>query len=364
MNTVLELKTANDPAQALVSCLQKLLTEKAVDLVMAPGYNPHSALPMPTLFADPAAMSSADILTPAAPFNAARQAASLIRQPAGKQLALVLRPCEIRALIELTKLNQCSLDNALIIGLDCLGRIENKILKTLQTDQENFSLRFWQNPDLQRHITKTCASCVQFIPINSDIRVHLIGYDLSTAIGLSSGTEKGLATLKHIDPSVTAENTSAAIEIEQLRQQRLQRREALMQETEEKLGVMEDFQAMIADCLNCYNCRTACPVCYCKECVFLTDVFRHPPEIIFRRCQKNSLLKLPPDTTLFHITRMTHIGHACVECGHCSSVCPSDIPVADMFRAVSARVQEAYHYQPGADVAEPIPTLCFDTELP
>ena len=50
------------------------------------------------------------------------------QQPAGVDgqsrpapIALVLRPCEIRALVELVKLQQASMDPFLIIGVDCWG---------------------------------------------------------------------------------------------------------------------------------------------------------------------------------------------------------------------------------------------------
>ena len=38
-----------------------------------------------------------------------------------EKLGVVLRSCEIRALVELVKFQQAKLDNALIIGVDCLG---------------------------------------------------------------------------------------------------------------------------------------------------------------------------------------------------------------------------------------------------
>jgi formate dehydrogenase subunit beta len=63
---------------------------------------------------------------------------------------------------------------------------------------------------------------------------------------------------------------------------------------------------------------------------------------------------------MFHLTRMAHMSHACVGCGHCSSVCPSHIPVADVFIQVAAATQALYQYEPGRDVNEPIPLLVFD----
>ncbi|MCK7469231.1 MAG: hypothetical protein MZU91_14645 [Desulfosudis oleivorans] len=51
---------------------------------------PYSALPMPALCSDPAKLEAADPLAPVAPFNAARQAASLLRHDTGRRVAVVL----------------------------------------------------------------------------------------------------------------------------------------------------------------------------------------------------------------------------------------------------------------------------------
>ena len=47
----------------------------------------------------------------------------------------------------------------------------------------------------------------------------------------------------------------------------------------------------------------------------------------------------------------------------CSSVCPSNIPVADIFRTLAAETQTLYNYEPGRDVSEPIPLQVFEEQL-
>ena len=129
--------------------------------------------------------------------------------------------------------------------------------------------------------------------------------------------------------------------------------------TNETIGSIDGFQKIIAECINCQNCRTACPVCYCRQCVFKTDVFDTSPDVLYKRAAKRSGIKLPQDTTMFHMTRMLHIAHACVGCGQCTSACPQDIPVADFFRAAAERMQHLYEYKPGNDIEEKVPMLSF-----
>ncbi|MDY7035072.1 MAG: formate dehydrogenase, partial [Thermodesulfobacteriota bacterium] len=80
---------------------------------------------MPTLVTDPEMISGADPLAPAFPINAAKTVSKLTRKPIGGNVAVVLRPCEIRAFIELIKLKQGNMDDVVIIGFDCLGAYGN-----------------------------------------------------------------------------------------------------------------------------------------------------------------------------------------------------------------------------------------------
>jgi formate dehydrogenase subunit beta len=65
------------------------------------------------------------------------------------------------------------------------------------------------------------------------------------------------------------------------------------------------------------------------------------------------------DTLLFQITRLNHMATSCVGCGLCTSVCPSDIAVGTVFRALGARVQALFDYHPGRSLEEPAPVQEF-----
>jgi len=53
------------------------------------------------------------------------------------------------------------------------------------------------------------------------------------------------------------------------------------------------------------------------------------------------------------------MSHACIGCGQCSSVCPSDIPVADIFKVVSKDIQKFFDYMPGKNTEDQIPYLNY-----
>lgn len=351
MTTYIVRNKENSSASAVNEAVKEMLSKKLVDAVQVAKATPYSRLPMPTLFTDVEQIDGMDPLAPVSPYNAARQAASVAKYATGKRIAVVLRPCEIRALVELSKLHQCVFDDLVIIGIECRGRMENDDF--LGVAEEVYTL--------EETITQTCKTCDEFLPVGADITLSVIGMPEGT-IGMSSENEKGEALLSGLDISKGALPAERDKVISDLLENRVAAKEALFNDISEKIKPIEKFQELIGSCLNCYNCRTACPVCYCKECVFLTDIFAHKPEVLFQKAEKKGALKLPTDTSMFHMTRLAHMSHACVGCGHCSSVCPSNIPVADFFRAVSASVQELYKYKAGSDVSENIPYLAYIDE--
>ena len=348
-------KNPQGASEAIRSLLKQLLEADIADRVFTAAKTPYSNLPMPALIADPEEMKNADPLAPVAPFNAARQAAAILRHGTDKRLALVLRPCEIRALVELSKLNQAVLDSALIIGIECMGRMENDVYLEQAQNRPDLVREFYEKEDPASTICTACAACEQFVPTACDLIISVFGMNFSEGAAIFPATEKGNAVLEKLGavPSETPAEHQAKIAA--ISEKRSKAKAERITRTSEKISSLNTFESMIANCLNCYSCRTACPVCYCKECVFLTDVFAHDPELLIRRAQKKGMIKLPTDTTMFHLTRLAHMAHACVACGHCTSVCPSHIPVADIFTTVGARVQEMFGYLPGKDPEEPIP---------
>lgn len=350
------------PPDALRALLKRLLVEGVVQAVLVPAVSPHSKLPMPTLIADADHVDQTVALAPVAPFNAARMAARVLAKDAGKRIAVVLRPCEVRALIELEKLSQCSRASALVISMDCYGRLENDRYLELTTETDQPEAVFLESRELQDQVCPSCGACIDFIPHHADLHVRLVGVTEKTGVTLESQSLAGEKILDNLEGISTSPPQDSQAMIDALMDKRQTQRQTLTSGAAKRLADMSLFQQTIADCLNCYNCRTACPVCYCKECVFLTDVFAHRPEILLGRASKKGAVKIPTDTTMFHMTRMAHIAHACVGCGQCSSVCPSHIPVADLFITVAEKVQGHYDYVPGQDPARPWPFLVLETD--
>ncbi len=140
---------------------------------------------------------------------------------------------------------------------------------------------------------------------------------------------------------------------------RMKYRDDMFVRTREATDNLEKLTAYFATCVNCYNCRVACPVCYCKECVFVTDVFNHDPSRYLWWATRKGIIKMPTDTLFFHITRLAHMSTACVGCGQCSNACPNDIPVMELFRTIARDTQQAFDYAAGENIEQDPPLSVF-----
>ena len=354
----------NEPLAAL---FKSMLEKNVVDAVLAPSRQRPKGV-MQTLITDPEMLAHIDPFAPVVTVNSANLVSKLTNVPSGRPVAVVMRSCEIRALLELVKLKQATLDDLVLIGIDCLGRYENAdYLKLGQNGSTTAAFleaacggKGTENAE-GVDIPTACKICEHPVAENADIRLCIIGSGPND-VYIEWATEKGQNVRKQIEMETGAEPPARKEAIEQLTQQRIAERDKVFGEMYEQVNSLEKLRDYLAGCINCYNCRVACPVCYCKECVFVTDTFRHPGDTYVAWGDKRGFLKMPSETLLYHLTRMTHMSTLCVGCGQCTSACPNDIPLAELFRSVANKTQARFDYEPGKSLEEPQPLAVFYAE--
>jgi formate dehydrogenase subunit beta len=362
MKTLLPVENG-EVLPALRGLLRRLFESGLVEGLFVPMQADGGAV-QPALVTDPVHLERADPLAPVMPINAARAASFLTGKRAPAKLGLVLRPCELRALVELVKLQQASLENVILIGSDCPGTFELvdyldkaraggfDLPAYLATTREGLA------PELEGMTLRTaCRMCVQPAPENADIVLHLFGVDAQQGLPLTLNAE--IAAALGLAEASAGEADGRQEVVERLVAGRRQVRQAELAGMRSRLASAEGLSGVFAACIRCHNCMTACPICYCKTCLFKTAAFDHPPEYYLAAARRKGGLRLPGDTLLFHLTRLNHMSVSCVSCGMCTSACPAEIPVGTLFSAVGAQVQEAFGYLPGRDVGEPLPLVTF-----
>ena len=351
----------------LRALLKNILEQETISAILTPWRRPAKKMVMPTLLTDAAQIDGADPLSPAFPMNTAKIASRLTRKPSGGTIAAVMRPCEIRAFVELVKLKQARREEVILIGLDCPGAVGNRDYANLTEENgDEITKRFVHrmlsgkgNATDGMELTQACRACELPVARGADIGIGLFGVDTGRQVLIQALTDKGCRLLDELGLAEAEDPPGRRKEIDRLIAERTTFRDELFVEVGEKTGNLEKLSDYLAGCVNCYNCRVACPVCYCRECVFVTDVFDHEPNQYLRWARKQGAVKMPTDTLLYHITRLAHMSTACVGCGQCTNACPNDIPVMPLFRSIAHNTQKAFDYQAGRSLEEKPPMSEF-----
>lgn len=343
--------------------LGAMLEKGVVGALLVPWQLPAGVNVAPTLISDPAKLADAKVWAPVMPINAARAVANLTATGNKPKLGAVLRPCEVRALVELIKLEQASLDNALIIGVDCPGAYT--VTDYAQMVREGVDpaaelLAQATDASMTPHegyqFREGCRLCERPVPEGDHVAVTLglFGVDDGKIMVRSQDDVAEALGLKEAEEPVGRKAT-----VGRLVAARTEARDAAFAEFQERAGRVEGLLAEFSTCIRCHNCMINCPICYCKECIFRTATFDHESDLYYRWADRKGLVRMLPDTTLFHLTRLNHMVTSCVGCGVCTDVCPSDIPLVTIFRTVGQKTQAIFDYTPGLSLEDEMPLTTF-----
>lgn len=363
MDALIDTRDAN-PLVAIRNFLGQLFERGIIEALYVP-LETSDGMVLPALVLDPARLENANPLAPVMPINGARAVAALTDKQTPARLGAVLRPCELRALIELVKLQQASLENVVLICLDCPGTFGNNVFLEHQRSADLDLAAFLQAACTGKRmeddydLRQACRMCIQPLPEQAAIQFHLFGASLDQNIPITVADDLAerlsLAPAEH---DLSARQTAIDQILTARREERERELGSIRQHLQHNGGIRGLFEA----CIRCHNCMTVCPICYCKTCLFKTAAFDHPPEHYFNLAKRKGALRMLGDTLLFHMTRLNHMSASCVSCGMCTEACPADIPVGTIFSAIGAGVQAVFEYMPGRSLAEPLPLVTFRTD--
>ncbi|TFG34796.1 formate dehydrogenase [Candidatus Thorarchaeota archaeon] len=320
--------------------------------------------------------------------NIARFLKEYLDGGASKKLAVVGKPCDIRAIIELQKRKQIDVDNLILIGLNCSGTISPAIARMI------FREEFKVNPDdvikedidegkltiylkdgksksielskLQKKgigLRDNCTRCVIKIPTFADLACGKWGTESEETPGtfieicsekgkslVDLAISKGYIKVDAPEPtSIKLREEKNKIEIEKSYNQRERDFGPILDMSHsEKLAYwINEFNK----CIKCYGCRDACPICYCEDCLLEADRDFLEAGVI-------------PPSTLFPLTRLAHVADSCVNCGQCQDTCPMDLPLSKLFLFINSKLSEVFEYTSGIDIEQGPPlNTAMDAEM-
>jgi len=350
--------------KTVTAFLQDLLNKKVVEAILVPVAHPAGNNVVQTLITDPEYLEQADVFAPVFPVVSARIVSAMTRlSPANKKTAVVMRPCEMRALIELVKLKQAQLDNLILIGIDCPGAysVEDYQQFAAESTSDDFVKAISQRQEDPK-LRAGCQICQYPAPLTADLVIGIFGVDLNKGLLLKADSEKGEQVLEELGLTVeTASELDKQREaaVDKLLAEIKEKREKFFEQTKQEVGGVENLATVFAPCIKCHNCRTVCPVCYCRECFFDSPTFEMEADKYLGQAGKRGVIRMPTDTLLFHLTRMTHMGASCVGCGACEEACPSGIPLLKIFQLIGDSVQKLFEYTPGRSLEDDLPPTAF-----
>ncbi len=357
--TYYELPIKEDVPSTVNGLLREWLVHGKIEAVIAMQETPSGKSAFPAMVSDPDKLNT-NVFAPILPVSIGTMVSKMTRvRGSTSPIAVVLRSCELRSLVELVKLKQADLNNVFIIGVDCPGTF---LINTFSSyPGKGNPTEAVLNDEAEGYLRSACLNCKDPVVESADMVIGIFGADLKKNLILDVKTDNGNSLIKGMDLKVLKDDGKRKKAVDDIRKVKDGNREIFLKEKEEIKGadkLLEFFET----CVNCHNCMKACPVCYCKECLFDSSVFDLEANKYMAKAKAKGAFKAPTDSLLFHITKFNHMILSCVECGLCEQACPSNIPLMDIITGIAENAQKEFGYTPGTDPEAPLPMVVYREE--
>jgi len=358
----------HDHAGSMRTLLGQLLEHELIDALLIPKKLPGGDGFVQCLIKDQTMLEGTDPLAPTLAVQSARILSDLTPSESNGRIGAVLKPCELRAAVELAKFLQVSFDHVVTIGVDCVGTYPvsdyaDMVQNNSEPSPQTLSKVYKEGEikgEMESSLRTCCQICDSSVPVNTDLAFRLFGNDASKEILLTVGNRIEKELTNKLSLELKEEDAGSWDKTSQkFMAKRSERRAEVFDELKTNNSGIEKLMQTLSTCIRCHNCMNVCPICYCKECVFKSSVFTHRPDQYSRWADRKGAVRMPSDTLIFHLTRMSHMATSCVGCGMCDSACPNKLPVSNLFGLIGKELQEMFSYVPGRDIEEDPPVAAF-----
>ena len=358
---------------AVTSLLKFVLESGRVDAVLAVAARDGNRYDgIPVLITDPQEVAGAAGALHCASPNIARCVKEYLDGASDFRIAVTCRPCDAKAIIELAKREQVNLENLLLIGLNCTGTLPPVAAQKMfeeefdidpadvvgeDIEDGKLTVRLNDGTERERDLAEleergygrreNCRRCATSIPTMADVACGKWGVVDKKATFVEVCSEKGSA---FVDKAIAAgcilveQPSDDAVEIRKKKEKAATELARKWQERDfapfKAMSLAERFDywfGQFGQCIKCFGCRDACPICYCKECWLEPD--------------RGFVLggEIPPDF-MWPMVRAVHVMDSCVNCGQCQDVCSMNLPLSRFIFMLNREIAAIFKYEPGMDV--------------
>ncbi|MCK4358039.1 MAG: hypothetical protein KAW92_04730 [Candidatus Cloacimonetes bacterium] len=349
--------------ETILNFFKEALEKKCFDAALIPVRVPAGDSYSWILIQDKSLLKDANPISPIMPVQGAKALSSLTRKGKGDlKIAAIMRPCEIRAAIELFKLEQINLDNVFLFSFDCPGALPLlDYIEDPEKGEKIFNSSYAGNIWNDEPMKPVCKMCDNFSIPNCDLHFGILGFKENNLLLIPNST-KGESILKKMGIASEKNLSDWEKKVDEVRKKKEKIKKETYHNIQPMVEGLDSLLKTFANCIACHNCMSVCPICYCRQCYFDSEVSKFTSENYLLRAEKRGGLRFPSDIILFQSGRMSHMSLSCVSCGMCEDACPVSIPVAQIFSYVADKTQKAFEYQPGRNIGEPLPLKDYKEE--
>jgi formate dehydrogenase subunit beta len=338
MSDYWKIETKGDPLGAVQHFMQAVWEQAHLDRLLTSD----NGSPGAHLIDDPLALGQVNPFRPLMRENLARHVPGALNHHPEEKVGVLLRPCEMRALVEMHKRDPIARERLVSVCFDCLGTYpqdEYEWRAARIESQERLSsepLRFArQGGILAYRYRAACQTCASPGSESADLNIHVLGLPVREQILVHTGNHGSASVVDLADLT----NGPAEEELVAQHTHILARQAEIHHQTMERvmktLGDLlprdsEQLVRQFESCGDCQRCMAACPIC-------TAEFPRRGPE------------------GRYPIQAIQRWLISCAGCGMCEQVCTSNLPLGVIFGTIRERLKAEYEYMPGGDWAEQLP---------
>jgi len=329
MSAQMVVHTRGDPLGSIRRLIRSIWRAAGLEAMFVPTNGALTSQTGSRLIRDPDQLELMNPFKPLMLANTARFVPGILAECPGLRLGIVLRPCELRALLAMAKRDGFNLDNILTICVDCLGtypaheylwRAERKGSSEALADE---ALQFARQGGIMAYRYRSaCQLCGEPDARNADINIGVIGLPVRQYVLLTdseSTAAKNLEMSRFSDGAADSETLAQRAQlISKLSERRSRTHDRVIQGI---AGILPaDVEALVdqfVECGSCQSCLEACPIC----------MIDFPQQGKDRR---------------YLVEDIQEWLSACAGCGMCEQACPQHQPLSAIFTQIHKELADRW----------------------